>query len=148
MYSLLIQCCILSSHLTGSRMHSISPPSFLQLHTPDIYIIQRQRSYEEELGNALNLCLNHIKTALCNFLNDLTRAAPAETDRALCPNIEHCPPNGRKSKHFIFATVILALYCQVNIIIALRKFFLGHRKAIVHQFVLSSDCCGKSDRNN
>lgn len=101
--------CILSSHLKGPRMQGISAqhlpsPSVLQLHMPDICIIQRQRSYEEEVGNVLNLCLNHIKTALCNFLNDLTRAVPTEMDHALCPNIEPCPPNGRKSKTLYFSS--------------------------------------------
>lgn len=79
------------------------PLPVLQLRMPDIFIVQRHRSYEEELGSALNLCLNHIKTALCNFLNDLTRAVPTETDHAPCPNIEPCPPNGRESKHVSFS---------------------------------------------
>lgn len=49
------------------------------------------------MGSALNLCLNHIKTALFNFLNDLTRAVPTETDHAPSPNIESCPANGKKA---------------------------------------------------
>lgn len=72
-----------------------------------------------------NLCLNHIKTALCNFLNDLTRAVPTETDHTLCPNIEHRLPNGSESKHFISPHAILPLYCLANIIIAFNKFLLG-----------------------
>lgn len=89
----------------------------------------------------LNLCLNHIKTGLCNFLNDLTRAVSTETDHAMCPNIEPCPPNGRKSKQFISPHVILALYCLANIIIAFNNFLLGalsiySSSAAVVQFVL------------
>lgn len=46
----------------------------------------------------LNLCVNPIKTALCN---NLTRAVPTETDNVLGLNIEPCQPNGRECKHFI-----------------------------------------------
>lgn len=108
---------------TGAALHAthISSPSVLLLHTPDICIVQRQRSYEEEVGSALNLRLNHIKTALFNFLNDLTRAVLAETDRALCPKTEPCPLNGRESKHFISPHALLALYCLSNIITAFRN---------------------------
>ena len=73
----------------------------------------------------LNLCLNHIKTDLCNFLNNLTRAAPTETDNALCPNIEPWLPNGRESEHFISPHAILALYCLANVIIAFDDVLLG-----------------------
>lgn len=95
-----------------------------QLHMPDFCIDQRQRSYEEEVGSVLNLRLNHIKTALCNFLNNLTRAAPTETDHALCPNIEPCLPNGRESKCFISPHAILALYCLARIIVAFNNVLL------------------------
>lgn len=114
----------------------------LQLHMPDICIVQRQRSHEEEVGSVLNLCLNHIKTALCNFLNNLMTAVPTETDHALCPNIEPSPPNGRESKHFISHHAILALYCLANIIIAFNNFRFGALKtccssATIMEFVFS-----------
>lgn len=59
----------------------------------------------------LNLCLNHIKTALLNFLNDLTRPASTKTDRGPFPNIEPGPPNGSERKHFISSHAILVLDC-------------------------------------
>ncbi len=137
--------CIPSSHQTGSKMQGSSaqrphPPP--QLHMPGICIVQRQSSHEEEAGSVFTLCLNHIKMALCNFLNNLTRAAPTETDHALCPNIEPSLPNGRESKHFISHHTILALYCLANIIIAFNNFPLGASKtccssAIIIEFVFS-----------
>lgn len=113
---------------------STSPLSLsaLQLHMPDICIDQRQRSHEEEVGSVLNLRLNHIKTALCNFLNNLTRAAPTETDHALCPNIEPCPPNGRENRRFVSLHAILALYCLAGIIAAFHDFLLGALLFICH----------------
>lgn len=94
------------------------------------------------MGSALNLCLNHIKTALCNFLNDLTRAVSTETDHALCPNIEPRSLNGRESKHFISLHAISALYCLANVIIAFNIFLLGAVKiyclsAIIIEFQFS-----------
>lgn len=135
MKSVQIWCCSTVSSvllLTGSRMQHLPHPflPFSSHHTPAIFfcIVQRQRSYEEEVGSVLNLRLNHIKTALCNFLNNLTRAAPTETDRALCPNIEPCPPNGRESRHFISPHAMMALYCWANVIIALNNLLLGASK--------------------
>lgn len=128
-------------NLTGSRMQRMSAQhphllslslSALQLHMPDICIDQRQRSHEEEVGSVLNLRLNHIKTALCNFLNNLTRAAPTETDHALCPNIEPCPPNGRENRRFVSLHAILALYCLAGIIAAFHDFLLGALLFICH----------------
>lgn len=110
----------------GAR-HSISPPSVLQLHMPDICIFHRLRSYKEEVGSVLNLCLNHIKTALCNFKNNLTSSVPNETDNAPCPNIEPLLPNGREG-HFISPCAISALYCRDNIIISFNNILLGALK--------------------
>lgn len=86
------------------------------------FALSRDRKrWEEEVCLMLNLCLNHIKTAPYNFLNDLTRAATVETDHTLTPNIEERLPNGRESKHFISPHAVLALYRWANIIIAFNN---------------------------
>lgn len=62
------------SSCRGALHSIISPPSVLQLHLPNIFIIQR--GSEEEVDSMLNSCLNYIKIALHNFVDNLMNAVP------------------------------------------------------------------------
>lgn len=116
----------LSSYLTGSRMQGSSaqhphlPSLLLFNYTCLTFVSSRDGGAMRRRCVACSTCvLITLKWPPCNFLNNLTRAAPTETDHALCPNTEPCLPNGRESKHFISPHAILATYCWVNIITAI-----------------------------